>query len=853
MKLSARIFLLVSGLVTISLLALSLIMFMIQRDQLQGMISENLEKSRDSAMIGFDQYLELIVQDVRLWSSLPATKDALARFSQEWEKLGADPQGQLQKLYITDNPHPTGEKDKLEQAADESEYTALHSFFHPTFRALKDERGYYDVFLIDAKGNLVYSVYKELDYATNLLDGAYAESGLGQTFRAARDQSNGGPVFTDFAPYEPSNGAAASFISQKVISGTGEFLGVVAFQMPVDRLDALVGDLGNGVHAIVIGSDNLLRNNDARFGEDAILRHQVSSDAIDQALSDLVAFGGETRGNTTFLQSAAPLEFLGTRWVFVAETDKALAFAPLGALRNFVLAASIICLLLSAIAARMLGLSLSRPISILSGTLRQLIDGDRDAEVRYQDRSDEIGEVASSVSYFKEKLVEMDELQRQNEEATAREREAENEKRRIEDEAREAERRDEEAERQTREEQRETEAAIVVEIAEVVEACASGDFSKRIDLDGKDGVTSELCHGVNKIGDVVDGGLREISNAMAALAKGNLTYRLEGEFAGTFGTIADNINAAIESLMAIITTIQESSDTSNRIVIDIAAGADSLSERTEKNAATLEETSAALMELEASVKGASTMAEKAQEDTASVVETTDNGVETVKATVEAMEKIKESSHAITKFTELIDNIAFQTNLLALNAGVEAARAGDAGRGFAVVANEVRDLAGRSAEAAREIADFVSESNARVETGVQLTGESMNALESIGEAVREVTRQICEVSKSSNEQSVSIAEITSAAAMLDNATQANGAMFEKTSNAIKLMKSEVEALKNAVSTFDIGSTAPMVRNDETASMQKAISPPKTVPNRLSVQGNLALAEHEDIADGEWSEF
>ncbi len=853
MKLGIRIFLLVSGLVAASLLALSLTVYVLQHSQLHDLISESLATSRDSAMVGFENYLQSVDQDINFWSSAPTTRDALAQFSQDWASLGDDPQGELQSLYIDGNPNPNGEKDKLDGADDDSRYTSTHQRFHPTFRSLKNERGYYDIFLIDVDGNVVYSVYKELDFATNMLDGAYADTGLGQAFRSLRDAADGSLAFMDFAPYAPSNGAPASFIARRVNGPSGEFLGVIAFQMPVDRLGALVGDLGHGVHALVIGADNLLRNNDSRFGAEAILRQQISSDVISQALSGMAANGDQVREDSTFLQSAAPFEFHGSKWAFVAEIDQELAFAPLVILRSIILVASAICLIVAAISARILGVSLSRPITNLSDTLRQLIDGNRTAEIGYQDRPDEIGEIASSVHYFKDKLVEMDALQKENEATAAREREAEREKRRLEDEAREAEKQQAEAERQALEKQRETEAAIAIEISEVVQSCANGDFTRSINLGGKDGVTSELCSGINKIGEVVDGGLSEISAAMTALSRGDLTYRLKGEHAGIFGKIASDINATMDSLKDIISTIRDSSNTSTQIVGELTAGADSLAERTEKNAAALEQTSAAMTELEASVRATSENSAQAQEETRSVVRTTDNGLETVKATVEAMEKIKESSQSIAKFTELIDNISFQTNLLALNAGVEAARAGDAGRGFAVVANEVRDLAGRSAEAAREISDFVSESNSRIETGVQLTSKSMEALESIGAAVRDVTERIEGVSQSSKEQSTSIAEITSATAMLDNATQENAAMFEETTAAIQLLESEVNGLKAAIGAFDTGDTASLPGNPASAqpSAKRTMSANASAPGAR--HGNLAITANVDPSEDDWQEF
>ena len=676
----------------------------------------------------------------------------------------------------------------------------MHREFHSFFKTLKDTRGYYDVFLITPGGDIVYSVYKELDYATNLVDGAYAASGLGDVFRAARDAPDGRSAFVDFAAYAPSYGAPASFIARQIRSDDGAVLGVLAFQMPVDRLDALVGDRGHGVHAMVIGSDTLLRTNDSRFGEGAILTQAVQSPAIAPALAGTPTVADETRAGTRYLQSAAALDYLGTHWVFMVEIDRALAFAPLDKLRNTVLLVALGCLLVAALCARWLGRSIAQPISRLADTLRSLIDGNRDTPVPFEDRRDEIGAVATSVGYFKTKLIEMDALQARELATADRERAAEQARQQAAEAAREAERAKDEAARKAEAATRAKEARIAAEIAEVVEACAAGEFSRRLDLAGKEGVFAELCTGVNRIGEVTEDGLRQISAAMTALSRGDLTYRLDGPFQGTFARIADDVNQTMDSLGQLIATIRDSSRSSSDLMLEVSEGAQRLARRTETNAAALEESSAALTELEHSVKSAAQSAGSARSGVAHVVSGTEDGIAKVKQTMSAMEKIQESSTEISKIVDLIDGIAFQTNLLALNAGVEAARAGEAGRGFAVVANEVRELAARSADAAREISALITESVSRVHKGVAYSEESMQVLEAIGESIREVARMVDELATSSAEQSVGIAEIASAVNTLDTSTQQNAAMFAESTAVTKQMQIEIGALISAIGTF-----------------------------------------------------
>ena len=213
---------------------------------------------------------------------------------------------------------------------------------------------------------------------------------------------------------------------------------------------------------------------------------------------------------------------------------------------------------------------------------------------------------------------------------------------------------------------------------------------------------------------MADKSLDEISRSIAALSEGDLSTEVSDDFEGVYGRIAADLNSSMASLSAIISQIGASGEAANATAEELSEGARNLSIRTERNAATLEETSAALAQLEASIRSTANAAGDAGDKTATAVGDTRNGIEIVERTISSMQDIKESSDAITKITDLIDNIAFQTNLLALNAGVEAARAGDAGRGFAVVATEVRDLAARSSDAAKEISELILASSNRSE-------------------------------------------------------------------------------------------------------------------------------------------
>ena len=183
----------------------------------------------DSRRANLESHLASIEQDLRVVAESITTRWALMGFSEGWSEFDDRPTETLQRLYIEDNPHPTGQKHKLDAADDDSTYSEVHALYHPWFRKLLSERGYYDIFLFDREGNLVYTVFKELDFATNLVSGQWRDTDLGRAFRAARDNpTKDFEAFFDFRGYGPSHGAPASFISTPILDEDGELLGVMA-------------------------------------------------------------------------------------------------------------------------------------------------------------------------------------------------------------------------------------------------------------------------------------------------------------------------------------------------------------------------------------------------------------------------------------------------------------------------------------------------------------------------------------------------------------------------------------------------------------------------------------------------
>jgi len=287
------------------------------------------------------------------------------------------------------------------------------------------------------------------------------------------------------------------------------------------------------------------------------------------------------------------------------------------------------------------------------------------------------------------------------------------------------------------------------------------------------------------------------------VADGDLTAVIDAEFEGAYRAIKDDFNAAIVAIRDALRGIAAAGDQLRSGSGEIAHAADELSQRTEQQAASLEETAAALDQITATVKRSADGAAQASKVASAARVDAERSGEVVRQAVEAMSQIETSSKQIGQIIGVIDEIAFQTNLLALNAGVEAARAGDAGRGFAVVAQEVRALAQRSADAAREIKTLISSSNGHVEQGVKLVGETGSALGGIVGKVTEIDGLINEIARSSTEQATGLNQVNAAVNQMDQVTQRNAAMVEETNAAAAGLLNEAEQLGASIARFRMG--------------------------------------------------
>lgn len=349
---------------------------------------------------------------------------------------------------------------------------------------------------------------------------------------------------------------------------------------------------------------------------------------------------------------------------------------------------------------------------------------------------------------------------------------------------------------------RTAEVSIEKEIDVVIDAAGRGDLTKQISLDDKDGFFKNLSGGVNTLVSTVEVALNDTLRMLGAMSRGDLTERITREYQGSFGQLKDDANTTADKLTEVIGNVRSSSGAITSAANEIAQGNADLSQRTEEQASSLEETASSMEEMTSVVKQSADNAESANGLASEAQVKASRGGEVVSQAVGAMDEINTASKKISDIIGVIDEIAFQTNLLALNAAVEAARAGEQGRGFAVVAGEVRNLAQRSAGAAKEIKDLIRDSVTKVDDGTRLVNESGETLTEIVDAVEKVSTMIRDISEAAREQTSGIEQVNVAITQMDEMTQQNAALVEEASAAGEAMADQARNMNTMMEFFTV---------------------------------------------------
>ncbi len=340
------------------------------------------------------------------------------------------------------------------------------------------------------------------------------------------------------------------------------------------------------------------------------------------------------------------------------------------------------------------------------------------------------------------------------------------------------------------------------EVEKLIKTATNGDLSNRIDVGQFEGTAKELTASVNQLLDAIVRPLHEAQIVLAALADCDLSKTMTGSYQGEFEQMKTSLNGAVRKLTETIMVVREAVEAVTTGSEEITRGNTDLSERTSEQASSLEETSASMEEMTSTVKQNADNAKQANQLAIAARDIANKGGTVTARAVEAMGEINKSSKQIADIITVIDEIAFQTNLLALNAAVEAARAGEHGRGFAVVAAEVRNLAQRSATAAKEIKGLINESIQRVTDGTELVNQSGKTLEEIVGSVKRVTDIIGEISAASQEQASGIDQVNRAIMAMDETTQQNAALVEETTSASQAMQQQASSLYTHVAVFNL---------------------------------------------------
>lgn len=864
--------------VSFSIITAALIGFQAFHRSYDGFASASLQSlvaRATTTQVELERYLHSIESDLSFNSKNPFVHDALKDFTYGWrvlENTGINPVQYLQDHYITKNPNPTGSKEELDYANDGSLYSLAHEKYHPWMRKFLRERGYCDIFLFDTKGNLVYTVFKELDYATNLNEGEWKDTDLGHAFRAALQGKEGERFFFDFKPYAPSHGAPASFISAPLVDESGQTAGVLVYQMPIEKINEIITTdvgLGESGKMYLVGTDMLVRNDVRGVEEETILKMQKDLPWVREALG-----GGKSSGrydNESGVEkfiTAVPMKFNGVSYAIVTEIDEREADAPVYDMLRELLIGILISQTVICVIAYLMGRPISNRVSELADSVKDIAEG-KDAEIPSLDAKDELGDIARGlkeisdvgqnalrvkaaldssgtgvmiakrdhkITYFNPKLKQLfkkydDKFTSHlpgfsSEEIVGKTLEAyhtnADELRAILD-----------GDNQVHESELRIDGVIIMltvspimngegeriatfvewrditiekateeEVQQIVEACAAGDFTNRLSLEGKEGFMRKLAEGMNQIGETANRGLDQVQEVLSSLSQGDLTHKMEGDFKGVFDDIKVSLNNTIDKLYAMVGEIRSSTESVNSAAQEISSGSQDLAHRTEQQASTLEETAASMEQMTGTVRQNAENSKKADEISSESNRVASTGAEVVAKAVRAMAEIQESSQKIADIIGVIDDIAFQTNLLALNAAVEAARAGEAGKGFAVVASEVRALAGRSAESSKEIKDLITASVELIDNGFKHVNQSGETFKEITDSVRKTAELIREISQASIEQAKGIDEINSAVSQMDDTTQQNAALVEENTAAARSMSDQVGQLEKLVQFFKV---------------------------------------------------
>lgn len=400
----------------ISSIATGAIAFFSASSEMKTVAQDRLYSLMDSRKSALENYFLTIERDLKFHANSPLVVSSLEKFTAAFNDIDGSPTTYLHNHYIETNPFSYGNKDALLAASDDSSYSQLHKYYHPVFRRLMNMRSFHDLFLISAAGDLVYSVSKEADFASNMLTGKWKDSHLAHVFRTiSKARSPGLQVFTDFDRYVPSNNGPASFIGSPVFNSRGNYMGALVFQMPIAPLNNVMqvtAGMGETGETYLVGSDFLMRSDSRFFEGRSILEKSVDTLSVRRALAgeagvDVIE---DYRGITVF-SAFVPVDFLNVRWALIAEIDKSEIMQPVYNMSRVLLliGAVIACIIFAA--GLILAFDIASPVLVMAKTMTRLAKNKLDTNISVSSRNDEVGEMAKALIVFKENALEREKLQ----------------------------------------------------------------------------------------------------------------------------------------------------------------------------------------------------------------------------------------------------------------------------------------------------------------------------------------------------------------------------------------------------------------------------------------------------------
>ena len=668
----------------------------------------------------------------------------------------------LQTFYIRSNDYELGEKHKLDFASDQSTYSNHHGYYHHRIREFLEQFGYYDIFLVDPdSGDIVYSVFKEVDFSTSLIDGPYADTNLGKVFREANKSTNPESVeMVDFAQYAPSYESAASFIASPIFDGQRK-VGILIFQMPIDKINMVMTSnhnwkstgLGESGETYIIGSDYTMRSQSRFLIEDKESYHaQMAGLGMDESLLNIInakhstillqkietkgtqaAISGETNveifpdyRHIPVLSAYTSLDIKGVNWAIMAEIDKEEALRAATSLgKRMIMLSGVLLVLIIGLSILVLRITgrvtnvIKKMVASLTDCSGQIHSASEQISASSETLAQGVSEQSSSLEETSASMEEMSSMTKQN-------------------------------------------AQNAEEASKLVDVC-----------------TTEAENGNKAAG--------EVTSAM------------------------EEITASSKKIAEI-----------TKIIDGIASQTNSLSYKAGNDTAQIIKQGNSFAVVAKEVRNLAHKSTAAAKDTRVIVESCIASADESENETNKNEKLKENIKKIARGIKDIETIAFQTNLLALNAAVEAARASDNGEKFAAVAEEVRSLAKKTTDAAKDTTNLIGECIKKAGNGTRVANKCKDSTENIVKDVKKASVLTKKITEASKEQSGGIIQVDSAVQQMGQVNQQNAANAEETASASEEMAAQAQTMKEQI---DILSSQVSGKSNGELPAQKSDKPDK----------------------------